>query len=97
MTSHQLSYVRYLLRQIKDLHIETQAMSVLLDTAKRSGGPSIDASWRSSVQSMKNDPVFCSSVEANFGPHFLRLEQAMLDERLFETLTGGVSKISSNN
>ena len=86
MTSHQLNYVRYLLRQIKDLYIETQAMSVLLDTAK-TASPKIDASWRSLVQGMKNDAVFCSSVEANFGPYFLRLEQALQDERQFETLS----------
>lgn len=86
MTSHQLGYVRYLLRQIKDLYVETQAMSVLLDTAKSSSGSSIHDPWRSTVQRMKSDPVFCSSVEANFGPHFLRLEQALQDERLFESL-----------
>jgi hypothetical protein len=86
MTAHQLGYVHYLLRQIKDLYVETQAMSVLLDTAKSSSGSSIHDPWRNSVRRMKSDPVFCSSVEANFGPYFLRLEQALQDERLFKNL-----------
>ena len=62
-------------------------MSVLLDTPKCSTRPSsIHDLWRSSVQQMKDDPVFCSAVEANLAPYFSRLEQALQEELLFKGL-----------
>ena len=86
MTSHQLIYVRYLLRTIKDLYVEKEAMAVVLDTAKDLGGSRAWGQWRETVQSMRNDPVYCSAVEANFAPHFQRIERALQDERLFNRL-----------
>jgi hypothetical protein len=88
MTSHQLGYVRYLLRRIKDLYIEKEAMAVVLDTANDLGGLSTCGQWRESVQRMRNDPVYCSAVEANLAPQFLRLEQALQDENLLKKLQG---------
>jgi hypothetical protein len=98
MTSHQLNYSRYLLRQIKNLHIEMQAMSVLLDSPRHSASQSsIQDSWRSSVQQMKDDPVFCSAVEANRAPYFSRLERALQDELLFEGLQRLSSRVDPGN
>jgi hypothetical protein len=88
MTSHQLGYVRYLLRRIKDLYVEKEAMAVVLDTAKDLGGLRACGQWRESVQRMRNDPVYCSAVEANFAPHFQRMEQALQDEGLLKKLQG---------
>jgi hypothetical protein len=90
MNSHQLAYVRHLLRKIKDLYIEKEAMAVLLDTGTgrvtRSGDP-----WRVVVQRMQQDPVYRSAVEANLAPRLLRMEQALQDERLLKQLEGAVN------
>jgi hypothetical protein len=85
MTSYQPSYVRYLMRRIKDLYIEKEAMSVLLDTAKDLPGLRTKQ-WRELVENMRTDPVFCSAVEANLAPHFERMEQALQDEGLLNKL-----------
>jgi hypothetical protein len=86
MTSHQLGYVRYLLHRIKALSIEKEAMSVLLDNAKDLSGMRVHYQWKESVERMRNDPVFCSAIEANLAPHFERMEQALQDEGLFKKL-----------
>ena len=86
VTSHQLGYVRYLLRTIKNLHIEKEAMSVVLDTAKDLDGTLACGQWRESVKSMRDDPVYCSAVEANLAPHFQRIEQALQDEGVLNKL-----------
>ena len=86
MTSSQLGYVRYLLRTIKNLHIEKEAMSVVLDTAKELDGSRTRGQWRKAVQRMRNDPVYCSAVEANLAPYFERIEKALLDETLLNKL-----------
>ena len=88
MTSHEVAYFRYLLRTIKDLYIEKEAMSVVLDTARNSGGLKAPEPWREAVQRMRNDPVYCSAVEANFAPYFHRLELALLDQDLLKKLRG---------
>ncbi len=89
MTSHQLSYVRFLLRTIKNLHIEKEAMSVVLDTRKDLDGTRACGQWRESVKRMRNDPVYCSAVEANLAPQFERLELALQDEGVLNKLLGG--------
>lgn len=86
MTLHELTYVRYLLRSIRNLHIEKEAMAVVLDTAQGSDGPGSADSWRQSVQRMRDDPVFRSALEANLAPKFERLEQALQDEALLKKL-----------
>ncbi len=97
MTSHQLGYVRYLVRTIKDLYIEKEAMSVVLDTAKDLNGKGACGQWRESVKEMRRDPVYCSAVEANLAPHFQRIEQALQDEGVLNKLLGiGVAAPSAN-
>ena len=86
MTSHQLGYVRYLLRRIKDLYVEKEAMSVLLDNAKDLSGLRTHHQWRESVERMRKDPVFCSAIEANLAPVFERMEQALQDEGVLKEL-----------
>jgi hypothetical protein len=85
MTVHQLQYVRYLLRRVKDLYVEKEAMSCVLDTPK-SKAPGNEVPWRESVARMQHDAVYCSAVEANFAPHFQRLERALEDEDLLKQL-----------
>lgn len=80
MTAHELQGVRQLLRDLKDLYIEKEAMAVVLDTAKGPRGPEGSDSWRQAVQRMREDAVFCSAVEANLAPKFERLEKALRDE-----------------
>ena len=78
MTAHELAYCRYLLDEIRQLCITNEAMSTLLDN------PSFSRrDWRVTSGAMSNDPVFRSSVEANFGPYFKRLKRALQDEKLF--------------
>ena len=85
MTVHQLHYVRYLQQRIKDLYVEREAMSSVLDAPKSNGdGPSVP--WRNSVALMQNDAVYCSAIEANFAPHFQRIERALQDEDLLKQL-----------
>lgn len=85
MTGHQLQYVRYLLRRVKELYVEKEAMSCVLDTPK-SNTASNGVPWRESVARMQRDAVYCSAVEANFAPHFQRLERALQDEDLLKQL-----------
>jgi hypothetical protein len=88
LTSHQFGYFRYLLRKIKDLYIEKEAMSVLLDTGKNLSGSRTHEQWKESVQRMRNDPVYCSAIEANHAPYFQRIEEALQDEDLLKKLQG---------
>ena len=85
MTAHQLQYVRYLLQRVKDLYIEKEAMSCVLDSPKSNAG-SDGIPWRESVARMQHDAVYCSAVEANFAPHFQKIERALQDEDLFKRL-----------
>ena len=85
MTVHQLQYARYLLRRVKELYVEKEAMSCVLDTPK-SNTASNGVPWRESVARMQRDAVYCSAVEANFAPHFQRLERALQDEDLLKQL-----------
>jgi hypothetical protein len=85
MTAHQLQYFRYLLRRMKDLYVEKEAMSCVLD-APRSNSAGKDVPWREAVARMQHDAVYCSAVEANFAPHFERVERALDDENLLKQL-----------
>jgi len=73
------------MRRIKDLYIEKEAMSVLLDTAKDPPGLGTKQ-WRELVERMRNDPVYCSAVEANLGPLFERMERALQNDSLLNKL-----------
>ncbi len=87
MTAHQLQYVRYLLRHIKELYVEKEAMSCVLDMpTSNAAGNGNGVPWRESVARMQRDAVYCSAVEANFAPHFQRLERALQDEDLLKQL-----------
>ncbi len=89
MTAHELAYYRYLLAEIKRLHTQNQAQSVLLDTWNSAGQVSArgeDADWRKSAGKMAQDATFRSSVEANLEPHFTRLEQGLSDPAVLESL-----------
>lgn len=85
MTAHQLQYVRYLLRRVKELYVEKEAMSCVLDSPKSNAGRN-GVPWRESVARMQHDAVYCSAVEANFAPHFQRIERALQDEDLLKQL-----------
>jgi hypothetical protein len=81
MNAHELAYCRFLLDEIRQLCITNEAMSTLLDN------PSFSRrEWRVTSDTMSNDPVFQSSVNANFGPYFDRLKRALQDEQLFTQL-----------
>ena len=85
MTAHQLQYVRYLLRRVKELYVEKEAMSCVLDMPK-SNAAHKGVPWRESVARMRHDAVYRSAVEANFAPHFQRIEHALQDEELLKQL-----------
>jgi hypothetical protein len=85
MTAHQLQYIRYLLRRVKALYVEKEAMSCMLDTPQSTAAGNA-VPWRESVARMQRDAVYCSAVEANFAPHFQRLERALQDEDLLKQL-----------
>jgi len=42
--------------------------------------------WSEAVARMQHDAVYCSAVEANFAPHFERVERALEDEDLLKQL-----------
>ena len=85
MTAHQLRYFRYLLRRLKDLYVEKEAMSCVLDDPKPNAAANA-VPWREAVARMQHDAVYCSAVEANFAPHFERVERALDDEDLLKQL-----------
>jgi hypothetical protein len=74
MTAHELAYCQYLLREIRGLCVENEAMSTLLANRNFSGEP-----WRDAVEKLCADGVFRSAVAANFDPYFSRLKRAMSD------------------
>src|ERR1051326_9348341 len=67
MTAHQLRYFRYLLRRLKDLYVEKEAMSCVLDDPKPNAAANA-VPWREAVARMQHDAVYCSAIEANFAP-----------------------------
>jgi hypothetical protein len=79
MTAHELSYYRYLLREIKRLHTESEAKSVMLDSWNTYGKKGVAAPWRADVKKMARDPLFQSAVEANLEPHFTRIQRGLSD------------------
>ena len=85
MTVHELQYVRYLQRRVKDLYVEKEAMSCVLDMPKSNAAHN-GVPWRESVARMQQDAVYRSAVEANFAPHFQRIERALQDEDLLKQL-----------
>lgn len=85
MTAHELEYCRFLLQEVKDLYVENEAMSTILDAAK-SRAIAVPTDWRVLSVEMTNDRVFRSAVEANHAPHLERLKQALRDERLLAGL-----------
>jgi hypothetical protein len=85
MTSHELRYCRFLLRCVQDLHIETAAMSTILDTpALREG--TTGGNWRSTSAEMTDDSVYRSAIEANYAPYFERLKCALNNEQVLASL-----------
>ncbi len=89
MTAHELAYYRYLLGEIKLLHTQNQAQSVLLDswnTRAHAAQRQENSDWRTGVEKMTQDPTFRSSVEANLEPHFTRLERGLSDAATLESL-----------
>lgn len=79
MTAHELAYYRYLLQEIKRLHTENQARSVLLDSWSTYGREGIRNPWRIDAQKMTRDPLFRSAVEANLEPYFTRIQKGLAD------------------
>lgn len=81
MTAHELAYYQYLLREIRSLCVENEAMATLLDN------PSFSRKeWRATAQTLSADSVFRSAVEANFGPYFERLRDALRDAKVLTKL-----------
>jgi len=85
MTYHELQYCRFLLQCIKDLYVEREAMSTILDTPGTNGS-SVVSDWRSEIAKMSKSPVFCSAVEANFAPQIERLKCAINNEQVLASL-----------
>ena len=86
MTAHELSYYRYLLGEIKKLHIENHAKSVALDSRNASPKEGLPPDWRADVAKMIKDPMFCSAVEANMEPYFTRIQRGLSDATALEAL-----------
>lgn len=86
MTAHELAYCRYLLGEIKRLHTESQAQSVMLDSWNTYGKEGVRSNWRTDVQKMTKDPMFRSAVEANLEPHFSRIQRGLSDPAILQAL-----------
>ena len=83
MNVHELRYCAFLLTRIKQLQVEKEAMSIILDSPKPHQG---NQEWRNAVRRLRSDMVFQSSVEATFAPSFERLRAAMTSPEALETL-----------
>jgi hypothetical protein len=86
VTDHELRYYRYLLQEIKRLHTENQACSVLLDSWSNHGREGVRNPWRLDLQKMTSDPMFRSAVEANLEPHFTRIQRGLGDAAALKEL-----------
>lgn len=86
MTAHELAYYRYLLGEIKKLHTENQAKSVMLDSWNTYGREGVRSDWRTDVAKMTKDPMFRSAVEANMEPHFTRIQRGLNDAAALQDL-----------
>src|SRR4051812_34062966 len=84
VTLHELQYCRFLLRCLKDLHVEKSAMSTILD--RRAPWEASEGNWRSASEKLSADPVFRSAIEANFSPLFEKLESAINNEQLLASM-----------
>ena len=78
MNAHELAYCRYLLGEIRNLCVLNEAMTTMLDNPSFSR-----TAWRTTSDSLSQDPVFQSAVDANFAPYFERLKRALFDEKTF--------------
>lgn len=88
MTAHELNYYRYLLAEIKKLHTENHAKSVMLDTWNTLGKDGAPPDWRPEVAKMAQDPMFRSAVEANMEPLFTRIRRGLNDADTLRELLG---------
>ena len=95
MTAHELSYYRYLLSEIKKLHTESQAKSVMLDSWNTCGNSGVPSNWRIDVDKMAKDPLFQSAVEANMEPHFSRIQLGLSDTAVLQDLLKRESRLAS--
>ena len=86
MTAHELRYLRFLLSRIKELYVEKEAMSVVLDGRWEQSGTDHGVPWRKTVTTMQADPVYQSAVLANIAPYLQRVAQALQDESALERL-----------
>lgn len=74
MTPHEHAYFQFLMQEIRDLRIENEAMSTMLDN------PSFSRKeWRTTTDALSKDAVFRSAVEANNVGYFDRLRRALAD------------------
>jgi hypothetical protein len=68
-----------------------EAMSTMLDN------PSFSTNgWRTTTDSLSQDPVFRSAVDANFGPYFDRLKRALSDAKVLSELMASQNVEGSN-
>lgn len=88
MKLHDLKYCAFLLARVKELYVEREAMATILDSAISQQRP-VSGEWRAASQRLCADPVFQSSVEANFAPVFERMRSAMTSDTELAYLTGG--------
>jgi hypothetical protein len=83
MTSHELQYCRWLLKELVDSRIEIDAMSTVLDRPVLAYAPH---DWRVVVQQLAGDPVFRSAAEANQAPYLEKARLALMDKDAFAAL-----------
>lgn len=86
MTAHELTYCRYLVGELKRMHTESQAKSVLLDSWTTYGSPGNRSDWRQEAEKMTKDLVFRSAVEANLEPRFSRIQRGLRDPATLQLL-----------
>ena len=87
MNLHDLRYCAFLMARVKKLYVEREAMTTILDSAIAQQ-KTVSAEWRAASQKLCADPVFQSSVEANFAPVFERMRSAMTSDTVLAHLTG---------
>jgi hypothetical protein len=81
MTPHEFAYFNFLIQEIRDLRVENEAMCAMLDN------PSFSRkSWRTTTDTLVQDAVFRSAVEANYAAYFDRLRRALADAKTLTLL-----------
>jgi hypothetical protein len=92
MNLHEFKYCAFLLSRVKELYVEREAMSTILDSPTTARG-TMGSDWRDAAKKLREDAVFQSSVEANFAPIFERMRSAMISDTALAQLTSADTRV----